>query len=130
MIQWFYEYLEEGTFIKIIILFSTFSVFIICLSAITVNILDWLVSIWLYSKNGWFQLNYPNFSDKVISIKYSHFVVNIDTGEIFYVTQKTLKKLKNENIVGWDYELCKYYFKNQYIFRVKELVKPKIIIWN
>lgn len=130
MIQWVFDFLQYGAIVKLPILFSSVVVLLMCLSAIAVNITDWLVAIWLYSKKGWFQFSYPNFRDKVVLMKYIHHIVNKDTGEIIYVNKKSLRKLKNENLIGWDYELNIYYFNNNVLLKVKDLTQPKTIIWD
>lgn len=130
MIQWILDYLTQGTIIKVPIFFSALVIFILCLLSLCKNFVNWLIVIILYAQDGWFQLTYPNFNDKIINIKYIHYVVNIDTGEIVYVNKKSLKKLKNNKLLGWNYELSCYYFTNSQFFEVKHLTRPKIIIWN
>jgi hypothetical protein len=130
MIHWIFDYLQEGAIVKLPLLFSSLVVLLLCIWTITTIIIDHSVAIWLYSQNGWFQLSYPNFRDKVVAIKYIHYVVNRDTGEIIHVNKKSLRRLKNENLIGWDYEINCYYFNNTVLSEVKELTKPKIIIWD
>lgn len=130
MIQWVLNFLQEGAIVKLPLLFSSLVVLVMCISTIIVNITDWLVAVWLYSQKGWVQFSYPNFSDKVVSLKYIHYIVSKETGEILYVNKKSIRKLKNKNLIAWDYELRCYYFNNKEISKVKELTQPKIILWD
>jgi len=130
IIQWLTDYLSYSAAIKIPFIVASMYIFVICMGSIMVNINDWFISIWVYSQKGWFQLTYPNFSDKVVCIKYSHYIVNRGTGEILYINKKIFKKLKKRNLIVWDHEIKNYCFHNESLSEVKDLSQPHIIIWD
>jgi len=130
MFNWLADYLSYNWWIKLPFVISAMVIFFICVHTIIVNTLDWLVSIYLYYKTGWFQLSYPNFKDKVVRVKYTHFIVNNKTGEIFYMDHKNLKRLKKKKLIIWDGSISNYFFQNENLTKIKDLIRPHIIIWD
>ena len=122
--------LQNVTIPEIIMIFICSCVFLITIASLITNFIDWVVSVYLYSKSGWFQFNYPNFKDVVVKIKYTHYILGEITGEIFYIDGKRLKKLKRKKLVHWGGDMCCYIFRDEDVENVKDVIRPLIILHN
>lgn len=90
------------------------------------NFFNWIINVYTYSKLGWYQLSYPDYDEKILSIKYAIYVVGFPSGEIFYVDNKRLKRLKRKKLVNWSNEVSCYVFSDDNVDDVRKLTSPNI----
>jgi hypothetical protein len=127
MIDWLYNIIGELTIIKTIMLVICLGVGILTIISLMVNLLDWLVNMYISFKDGWFQFSYIDLKDKIYRIKYDIYVVGYPSGEIFYVDKKRLSKLRRKGLVSWSNEIGGYVFGDKDVNKVKEVVSPLVI---
>lgn len=111
---------------RMIILGVCLLIFMISTTALLINVIEWSTSIYIFAKRGWLQFTYPDLTDRVSKIKYSLFIICHNTGEIYYIDKKRLKKLKRHNLIEWDDELCKYIFDDKDTDKIRNLIQPFI----
>jgi len=102
------------------ILFMTFL-------SIGINIKDWIINVYRYSKMGWFQLGYPNYKEKIIKLKFEVYIVGIPTGEVFYVNRKNIKKLKRLYLISWHNGIGCYTFDDEFTDEIKRIISPLVV---
>lgn len=108
MINIIENFIYSLNIIQIIGLSITMFISILCFHTLIYNLICWIKSIYHFYKMGWFQLSFPDFKDQILTLKFEHYVVDIETGEIFYIDNKIFKELKNENLIDWDSEIRNY----------------------
>lgn len=123
-----YKLLGEPTILRGIAFLLGFTVIYFTLSAIVINFFHWIGQLYKNYKDGWFQLTYPEKDEKIIKIKYHPYIVGFPGGEIFYVDEKKLKKLKRLHMVSWDDGIKKYIFNDNHTDEIVNLIKPLIEI--
>lgn len=105
----------------------TFFVLFITLFSLGINLYDWIITVRNNIRDGWFQLSYPNSKDKIVRIKFQIYVVGYPSGEVFYVDEKKIKKLKRKKIIYWSGDVGCYIFKDEDSDEVKKITAPDVI---
>lgn len=118
------RFIQNITTLEIIMVFICMGITLIFLAVILTNMIDWVVTIYYYSKTGWFQLSYPNYEDRIIKINYEPYILGEQTGEIFYIDSKKLKKLKRKELIHWNDKTSCHVFRDSEVDEVKNIINP------
>lgn len=124
-----FNHINNITIPEVIFICITLFILSLCLITITFNLVEWITQVYKYSKMGWFQYKYPNLDDRIIKMKYTIYIVDNITGEIFYIDKKMLNKLKRKDLIRWDYDINFYVFHNNDINEVRNIVTPLIKLY-
>lgn len=125
--EWLYDMIGPLTIPKTIMIVICMGVVILTLVSILINFIDWIVKVYTYTKMGWFQFSYPDFSYKIRHIKYDIYIVGYPSGEIFYVDKKKLNRLKRKELVHWSHEVGTYVFADEDVEEVKKSIRPIMV---
>lgn len=125
--NWLFDLIFRSSLQMSIVYSVTFFILFITILSLCINLYDWILTVYNNTKDGWFQLSYPNSKDKIVRIKFQIYVVGYPSGEVFYVDEKKIKKLKRKKIIFWSGDVGCYIFNDEYSYEVGKITAPDVI---
>lgn len=127
--EWLFNLVGDITIAKLILMVICGFILFLTIASILINLYEWIIGMVISFRLGWFEL-FPDYKEEIIQMKYEPYVVGFPSGEIFYIDEKKLKKLKKKKLVAWNQNIRCYVFSDDDASKVKLSLKPHIVYEN